>query len=384
MTRQKIFVALGTRPEAIKLAPLILAARKTPAVETIVCNTGQHQSMAGEMLSAFGIESDVDLNVMKHGQTLTDITTAILSAIEAPLRQHRPDWLVVQGDTTTSFAAALAAFYLKIPVAHVEAGLRTGDRYAPWPEEINRRLNSVLATLHFAPTAQSRANLLAEGVTPAQIEVTGNTGIDALMHVTALLDGDSAFSDKIRDRLAAQGLDFLRLPDALSGIVIVTAHRRENFGAGIESICRALVALGRQFPKLSFVLPVHPNPEVGGPVDRIIRAAALPNVYAIKPVDYFSFAYLLKHAPVVITDSGGLQEEASALGKKLVVLRDVTERVELVGQPGVWVVGADEQRIISAVVEALRAGPDGQPAPNTIFGDGSASRQIVTALRQRI
>lgn len=383
MAPLKIFVVLGTRPEAIKLAPLILAARKTPAIEAIVCNTGQHQSMADEVLAAFGISADVNLNVMKHGQTLTDITVAILQAIEAPLKQHAPSWVVVQGDTTTSFAAALAAFYQKIPVAHVEAGLRTGDRYAPWPEEINRKLNSVLATRHFAPTAQSRANLLAEGVPPDQIEITGNTGIDALLQVMAQIEHDGAFADKIRQRLLAHGLGFLAHPEEPRGLVIVTAHRRESFGAGIEAICHAILALAAGNPQLSFVLPVHPNPEVSGPVDRIIRVAAPANVYTIPPVDYFAFAYLLKHARVVVTDSGGLQEEAAALGKKLVVLRAVTERVEIVGQAGVWIAGAEKERIVAAVTEALQDARAPEATASAVFGDGSASARILAALRKQ-
>lgn len=382
-TSMKLFIVLGTRPEAIKLAPLILLARATPDMSVTVCNTGQHQSMADEMLSAFRIAADFRLDVMRRQQTLTDVTTEILRAIEVPLQQTRPDWVVVQGDTSTSFAAALAAFYRKIPVAHVEAGLRTGDRYAPWPEEINRRLNSVLATLHLAPTPQSRTNLLVEGIAPEQIEVTGNTGIDALLKAVALIDADLNRAAHIRQRLVAQGLEFLNRADPPPEIAIVTAHRRENFGQGIESICRAVVALAARFPALPFVFPVHPNPEVTVAVERIIRPAALANIHAIEPVDYFAFAYLLRHAAVVMTDSGGLQEEAAALGKRLVVLRDVTERSEIVGHPGVQVVGTDEERIVLAVADALHMRRGASPTLDTIFGDGHAAERVVAALRKQ-
>lgn len=330
------------------------------------------------MLSAFGIEADVNLDVMRPGQTLTEITTNILRSIEGPLKDKRPDWVVVQGDTTTSFTAALAAFYQKIPVAHVEAGLRTGDRYSPWPEEINRRLNSALATAHFAPTERSRLNLVAESVSSDQISVTGNTGIDALLQAAKILDEDAGKSDAVIRDLVASGLTFLSAERRAKDVVIVTAHRRENFGAGIESICRSIVALAERYPQLKFVFPVHPNPEVTEPVDHIIRAAGLANIFLIEPLDYFPFAYLLKDARLVVSDSGGIQEEAVSLGKRLVVLRDTTERVELVGQPNVWIVGTDQRLIIEAVDKALNQTTDCKPLD--IFGDGRASQRIVNAL----
>lgn len=330
------------------------------------------------MLSAFGIEADVNLDVMRPGQTLTEITTNILRSIEGPLKDRKPDWVVVQGDTTTSFTAALAAFYQKIPVAHVEAGLRTGDRYSPWPEEINRRLNSALATAHFAPTERSRLNLVAEGVSTDRIAVTGNTGIDALLQAAKILDEDTRKSDAVIRDLAASGLTFLSAERRAKDVVIVTAHRRENFGAGIESISRSIVALAGRYPQLKFVFPVHPNPEVTGPVDRIIRTAGLANIFLIEPLDYFPFAYLLKDAHLVVSDSGGIQEEAVSLGKRLVVLRDTTERVELVGQPNVWIVGTDQRLIIEAVGEALDQKTDCKPLDT--FGDGRASQRIVSAL----
>lgn len=375
----KLFFALGTRPEAIKLAPLILCCRAADHIDLTVCNTGQHKSLARDMLNAFGIEADVNLDIMRPGQTLTEITTNILGLIEGPLKDRRPDWVVVQGDTTTSFTAALAAFYQKIPVAHVEAGLRTGDRYSPWPEEINRRLNSALASAHFAPTERSRLNLVAEGVHPDKIVVTGNTGIDALLQAVEILERDARRNEAVRRDLSACGLHFLSTDRKAKDVVIVTAHRRENFGEGIESICRAIVALAERYPQLKFVFPVHPNPEVTGPVDRVIKAAGLSNIFLIEPLDYFPFAYLLKDARLVVSDSGGIQEEAVALGKRLVVLRDTTERVELVGQPNVWIVGTDRHLIIKAVDQALNQTADCKPLG--IFGDGRASQRIVSALK---
>ncbi len=330
------------------------------------------------MLLAFDIEADIELDIMRHGQTLTEITNGILKSIEGPLKDHHPDWLVVQGDTTTSFAAALAGFYQKIPVAHVEAGLRTHDRYSPWPEEINRRLNSVLATAHFAPTTQSRENLIAEGVAEGRITVTGNTGIDALFFVSGALDNNSAFSDNIRRVLVNHGLSFLSSPQDAENVVVVTAHRRENFGVGIEAICRAIVKLAKKRLDLNFVFPVHPNPEVTGPVDRIIRLERCPNIFPIEPLDYFSFAYLLKYARLIVSDSGGIQEESVALGKRLVILRELTERTELLGQPGIWIVGTEERAIIAAVTEALDDRSVG--GSRSIFGDGNASARIVQRL----
>ncbi len=330
------------------------------------------------MLNAFGIEADIDLDIMRSGQTLTEITTNILRSIERPLKDHKPDWVVVQGDTTTSFTAALAAFYQRIPVAHVEAGLRTGDRYSPWPEEINRRLNSALATAHFSPTERSRLNLIAEGIAESQIKVTGNTGIDALLQAAKILDNDIAMNETVVRNLVEHGLTFLSRGRQAEDIVVVTAHRRENFGEGIESICEAIVALAKQHPNLKFVFPVHPNPEVTGPVDRIIRVEDCTNIFPIAPLDYFPFTYLLKCARLVISDSGGIQEESVSLGKRLVILRDATERVELVGQPDVWIVGTDQRLIIEAVNTALDQ--TSICKPSDIFGDGHASQRILNVL----
>lgn len=377
MKKLKLFFVLGTRPEAIKLAPLVLCCRAA-GHDVTVCNTGQHKSLARDMLNAFGIEADVDLGIMRPGQTLSEITMNILRSIEGPLQYRRPDWVVVQGDTTTSFTAALAAFYQKIPVAHVEAGLRTGDRYSPWPEEINRRLNTVLATAHFAPTERSRLNLIAEGIPPDQITVTGNTGIDALLQAAKILDEDVRKNETVARDLIARGLTFLSAERRAKDVVIVTAHRRENFGKGIESICKAVVVLAERHPHLKFVFPVHPNPEVIGSVDRIIRPTGCENIFLIEPLDYFPFTYLLKEARLVVSDSGGIQEESVSLGKRLVILRDATERVELVGQPDVWIVGTDQQLIVKAVDAALGQTSDCKPLD--IFGDGRASQRIVNAL----
>ncbi len=374
----KLFFALGTRPEAIKLAPLVLRCQAAADIEVTVCNTGQHKSLTRDMLAAFGVRADIDLNIMRPGQSLTQITTNILREIEQPLIDCKPDWVLVQGDTTTSFAAALAAFYQKIPVGHVEAGLRTGDRYSPWPEEINRRLNTALATLHFAPTERSRDNLLAEGIAADQVSVTGNTGIDALFRASEILESDAAIREGVIGDLVDKGLDFLKSPAAVNDIVIVTAHRRENFGAGLESICSAIVDLARLHPHLKFVFPVHPNPEVTGPVDRIIRSASFLNVYLTAPLDYFPFTYLLKNARLVVSDSGGIQEESVSLGRRIVILREETERVELVGQPDVWIVGTDRKLIINAVDAALDQATACQPSG--LFGDGRAAQRILSAL----
>lgn len=374
MTPLKLFIALGTRPEAIKLAPVILAARANVGVAVTVCNTGQHRVLARDMLKGFGITADLDLGVMREGQSLTELTTNVLSAIEHPLRNAKPDWVIVQGDTTTSFVAALAAFYQKIPVAHVEAGLRTGDRYSPWPEEINRRLNTILASAHFAPTEQSRNNLLAEGVSPDRILVTGNTGIDALHLAIRRIDEDATVLSEVASIFHGIGLDILS-PNNAGKLVVVTAHRRENFGEGIAAICRAIVALARRDPELQVVFPVHPNPEVTGPVDRILRPQALPNIFAVAPLDYLPFAALLSRARLVISDSGGIQEESIALGKRLVILRHVTERVELLGQPGADVVGTDEAAILTAAEAALAE--QVTLRPSALFGDGTASQRII-------
>lgn len=382
MTKKlKLFVALGTRPEAIKLAPLILRCLETGRIDVTVCNTGQHQVMAGDMLNAFGVRADIDLNVMRPGQSLTEITTNILKAIEQPLKDHAPDWVVVQGDTTTSFATALAAFYQKIPVAHVEAGLRTNDRYSPWPEEINRRFNSVIATAHFAPTERSRSNLLAEGVPDSDIKVTGNTGIDALMQALRILDSDATMNAAVKLDLRRNGVTCLSDVDGLNDLVVITAHRRENFGEGIRSICRAIVDLATAYPQQKFVFPVHPNPEVTGPVDQIIKVAGLPNVFLTKPLDYFPFAYLLKYTRLVVSDSGGIQEESVSLGKNLVILRNSTERVELVGKPGISIVGTDQALIVNAVTRALNERVVLEPLD--LFGDGQASQRIVDVLETR-
>lgn len=375
----KIFFALGTRPEAIKLAPLILSCRQAGGIDVTVCNTGQHKSMARDMLGAFGIDADIDLDIMRPGQSLADITTNILREIETPLKQIRPDWVIVQGDTTTSFTAALAAFYQKIPVAHIEAGLRTGDRYSPWPEEINRRLNTALATLHFAPTEQSKLNLVREGISADDIVVTGNTGIDALFHVGRMFDENLKLKGDIVRDLIARGLPFLSGNDAPDDMVVITAHRRENFGVGIASICESIVELAEKYPALKFIFPVHPNPEVTGPVERIIKAANKSNIFTTAPLDYLPFTYLLRAARLVISDSGGIQEEAVALGKRLVVLRDSTERTELVGLPGVSVVGTDRRKIVEAVTVAI--GEKAACKPLGIFGDGVASQRIVNRLK---
>ncbi len=315
----RVLVVLGTRPEAIKLAPVVLAARARSDIAVTVCNTGQHADLCHAALAVFGITPDHSLAIMRPRQSLADITTAVLGALQGLLAEAAFDWLVVQGDTTTAFAAALAGFYARIPVAHVEAGLRTGDIDAPWPEEMNRRLVTTIARLHFAPLAANAANLRREGVEEARIHITGNTGIDAVKHVIARLGTDAAFAAR-----AARELD--AACPAKGPVVLITGHRRESFGAGFHAICAAIATLARRFPDRQFVYPVHPNPAVRDTVRHELGAATLPNVHLIEPLDYLPFVLLMARAELILTDSGGIQEEAPSIARRVIVMRRVTER----------------------------------------------------------
>lgn len=377
MEKKRIFVVLGTRPEAIKLAPLVLAIRESEWVDVIVCNTGQHREMSAQVLDLFGITPDVNLDIMRPGQSLTDVTTTILSRMEPHLLKHRPDWVVVQGDTTTTFASALAAYYRRIRVAHVEAGLRTGNIYAPWPEEMNRRLVSEIATLHFPPTELSRANLLREGITSDAIAVTGNTGIDALKILVQRLAIDPRLQHK-----AATSLTSVGVPSGGRPLVLITGHRRESFGDGFEAICAAISVLSQRYETHDFVYPVHPNPSVRETVFALLGGKARHNIHLVQPLEYLPFVHLMSRASLILTDSGGVQEEAPSLGKRVIVLREVTERSEGLGTGLIRLVGTDTQKIVETGADALSgkwAVPEGGV---DVYGDGLASQRIVDALRR--
>lgn len=375
---KKIMLVFGTRPEAIKMAPLYHALKACPEqFETQVCVTAQHRQMLDQVLRVFEITPDIDLNLMKAGQDLYDVTASVLLGMRDVLRQHKPDALLVHGDTTTSLAAAMAGFYAGVPVGHVEAGLRTHDVYAPFPEEFNRQVASKVTRWHFAPTEFSQQNLLYERVDNEQITVTGNTVIDALLWVLARIDSDAGRQAELTNFLND------RLPFAWQTelFVLITGHRRENFGDGFLQICEALKDLAARYPKVHLVYPVHLNPNVQQPVKSLL--ADLPNVHLIEPLDYEPFVYLLKHSHIVLTDSGGIQEEAPSLGKPVLVMRDVTERPEAVDAGTVILVGANRERIVANVSELLEndATYKRMSRAHNPYGDGKACERIIDVLR---
>lgn len=362
----------GTRPEAIKMAPLALALAADERFDAQVCVTGQHRQMLDQVLDLFELRPDYDLSVMQPGQDLSDITTAILQGMKAVFNEFRPDIVLVHGDTTTTFATTLAAYYHQIPVAHIEAGLRTGNLYSPWPEEGNRKLTGALASLHFAPTETSRQNLLREGIAASTIEVTGNTVIDALLQTVAKLDGDSELQG-----LFKQQFSFLR-PG--SRLVLVTGHRRESFGGGFERICQALAETAKAYPDVEIVYPVHLNPKVLEPVNRLL--SGISNIHLIEPLDYLPFVYLMNRAYLILTDSGGIQEEAPSLGKPVLVMRDTTERPEAVDAGTVSLVGTDVLAIASHL-RVLLTDNDAYKAmafAHNPYGDGNACSRIIDTL----
>ena len=334
--RVKTLSIFGTRPEAIKMAPLALALAADDRFSSKVCVTGQHRQMLDQVLDLFELSPDYDLGIMKAGQGLTDVTTSVLQGLKRILEEFKPDIILVHGDTATTFAASLAAYYQQIPIAHVEAGLRTNNLYSPWPEEGNRKLTGALATLHFAPTETSRQNLLREGVPPMSIHVTGNTVIDALLDVVEKLNTSSS---PLKAQFNEQ-FSFLR--DG-SRVVLVTGHRRENFGSGFERICLGLLETAKAFPDVEIVYPVHLNPNVRDPVS--ILLAGVKNIHLIEPLDYLPFVYLMSRSYLILTDSGGIQEEAPALGKPVLVMRDTTERPEAVGAGTVKLIGTEVESI---------------------------------------
>lgn len=370
----KVLSVFGTRPEAIKMAPLVNLLKQDPAIESRVCVTGQHREMLDQVLKLFHIVPEYDLAIMKAGQDLYDVSTSILLNIKPVLRDFQPDIVLVHGDTSTTFAAALACYYEKIAVGHVEAGLRTGNIYSPWPEEANRRLTGAITTLHFAPTSTSEQNLLSENVDPAKVFVTGNTVIDALHQVVAKIDADKALSADFASRFP-YGADGRRL-------ILVTGHRRESFGSGFENICAALKTIAERFPDADVVYPVHLNPNVREPVFRLLSNS--PNVHLIEPQDYLPFVYLMSRSYLVLTDSGGIQEEAPSLGKPVLVMRDTTERPEAVAAGTVKLVGTDESVIVNEVSKLMTDSHYYQSMSfaHNPYGDGQACIRITDAIKQ--
>jgi len=372
----KILLIFGTRPEAIKMAPLVRELRKDGDFDVRVCVTGQHREMLDQVLKVFRIVPDRDLQVMTVNQDLTDLAANVMRGVRDVLRDEKPDRVLVQGDTTTTSAAALAAFYSRVPVGHVEAGLRTGDVFAPWPEEMNRILTTGIADIHFAPTERSRDNLLRENVAPETIHVTGNTVIDALLHVAGVIDDDAELRADLDGRFG-----FL---DSSKRLILVTGHRRENFGPAFEAFCRGLRRIVAENDDVEILYPVHLNPNVQRPVHAILGGGA--RIHLVDPVDYVPFVYLMKRSHLIITDSGGVQEEAPSLGKPVLVTREVTERPEAVDAGTVRLVGTDEERIVSEANALLRdaARYDAMSRAHNPYGDGRASERIVNVLSKEI
>lgn len=368
----KVLTVFGTRPEAIKMAPVVRALAACEGIEPRVCVTGQHRQMLDQVLSLFDIAPDFDLNIMKPGQDLSSITADVLAGMKPVLAAFQPDFVLVHGDTSTTFAAALASYYARVSVGHVEAGLRTGNLYSPWPEEGNRRLTGALTRLHFAPTERARDNLLQENIDPATILVTGNTVIDALLDVKQRIETDAVLAADLAGRFAYLPAD--------CRMVLITGHRRENFGDGFERICEAIALLARRHPDVHFVYPVHLNPNVQDPVKRLL--SGVDNIHLIAPLDYLPFVYLMMRSTLVLTDSGGVQEEAPSLGKPVLLMRDTTERPEALAAGTVRLVGTDVQALCGQVSLLLN---DAQEYERMAFahnpyGDGLASGRIAQAL----
>jgi len=368
LKRKKVLTVFGTRPEAIKMAPLALQLADDERFEAKVCVTAQHREMLDQVLDLFILSPDYDLNLMKPGQDLTDVTTGILQGLKPVLQEFKPDVVLVHGDTATTFATTLAAYYQQIPVGHVEAGLRTHNIYSPWPEEGNRKLTGALANIHFAPTATSQANLLNEGVDAPSTHVTGNTVIDALFEVIRKLDTNTELAAEL-----SQKFEFL---DADKRLILVTGHRRESFGGGFERICQALADTAKAHPDVQILYPVHLNPNVQEPVNRLL--AGFDNIHLIEPQDYLPFVYLMNRAHIILTDSGGIQEEAPSLGKPVLVMRDTTERPEAVEAGTVKLVGTDVATITSELNTLLteQDAYDRMSRAHNPYGDGLACQRI--------
>lgn len=371
---KKVLLVFGTRPEAIKMAPLALKLKAFDQdFETRVCVTGQHRQMLDQVLELFSLKPDFDLNLMKPGQTLSDVTSGVLKGLEQVFTEWMPDLILVHGDTATTFAASLAGYYHKIKIGHVEAGLRTGDLYSPWPEEANRQLTGVLANYHFAPTQSSYQNLINENVNPATVVITGNTVIDALLQVKTKVEQQQNLMQKFE-----QEFSFL---DKSKKLILVTGHRRENFGQGFLNICTALANLAKKYPDIQIVYPVHLNPNVQQPVNELL--ADIENVILIAPQDYLPFVYLMNRSYLILTDSGGIQEEAPSLGKPVLVMRDTTERPEAVDAGTVRLVGTDVNAIQGAVSELLENTTiyASMAEAHNPYGDGTACQQIIDFLK---
>lgn len=382
---KKIMLVFGTRPEAIKMTPLVKEFQKHPdTFQTIVCVTGQHREMLDQVLNIFDIRPDFDLNIMKQGQDLYDVTARVLTGMRDVLREAQPDVVLVHGDTTTSTAAALAAFYQQIPVGHVEAGLRTHNILSPWPEEMNRQITGRIASYHFAPTALSRQNLLQENVDDANITVTGNTVIDALYWVVDRIKNDRSLDAELEEVLRHAGYDVNRLADGRP-LVLITGHRRENFGDGFINMCTAIKQLTERYPNVDFVYPMHLNPNVRRPIHEVFGddLSNLGNMHFIEPLEYLSFVYLMEKSTIVLTDSGGIQEEAPGLGKPVLVMRDTTERPEALEAGTVKLVGTDREKIfneVSTLLDDAAAYARMSQAVNP-YGDGLACSRIVERLK---
>ena len=377
-------LVFGTRPEAIKMAPLVKEFQKYPdKFKTIVCVTGQHREMLDQVLHIFEITPDYDLNIMKQGQDLYDVTSRVLLGMRDVLKGVQPDIVLVHGDTTTSTAAALAAFYQQIPVGHVEAGLRTHNIYSPWPEEMNRQLTGRIATYHFAPTPLSKQNLLAENVKPEQIAVTGNTVIDALYMVVDKIKSNKELDKELEEVLLRSGYDVNRLSDGKK-LVLITGHRRENFGDGFISMCKAIQTLTQKYPDVDFVYPMHLNPNVRKPIHEVFGKdlSHLGNMFFIEPLEYLSFVYLMEKSTIVLTDSGGIQEEAPGLGKPVLVMRDTTERPEALEAGTVKLVGTDFDKIVNEVSALLENRECYERMSKSVnpYGDGKACKRIVNKI----
>jgi len=381
---KKVMLVFGTRPEAIKMAPLVKEFQKHfDKFKAIVCVTGQHRQMLDQVLDIFDIKPDYDLNIMKQGQDLYDVTARVLTGIRDVLEDAKPDVVLVHGDTTTSTAAALAAFYKQIPVGHVEAGLRTHNIYSPWPEELNRQITSRIATYNFAPTPLSKNNLLKENVSEKKIIVTGNTVIDALYWVIDKMKKDSILEADIQNQLKTVGYNVERLCGGKK-LVLITGHRRENFGSGFISMCKAIKALTEKYPEVDFVYPMHLNPNVRKPIHEVFgeNLEGLDNMYFIEPLEYLSFVYLMEKSNIVLTDSGGIQEEAPGLGKPVLVMRDTTERPEALEAGTVKLVGTDYNKIINEVSKLLDDAAYYERMSKAVnpYGDGHSCERIVEPL----
>ena len=382
---KNIMLVFGTRPEAIKMAPLVKEFQKhSDKFNTIVCVTGQHRQMLDQVLQLFDITPHYDLNIMKEGQDLYDVTARVLVGMRDILKETRPDVVLVHGDTTTSTAAALAAFYQQIPVGHVEAGLRTNNIYSPWPEEMNRQITGRIATYNFAPTPLSKQNLLREGIAESSITVTGNTVIDALYWVVNKINEDKELNNELKSKLSQAGYDVSRLSDGKK-LVLITGHRRENFGDGFINMCTAIKDLTQKYPDVDFVYPMHLNPNVRRPIHEVFgkELSNLGNMFFIEPLEYLSFVYLMEKSNIVLTDSGGIQEEAPGLGKPVLVMRDTTERPEALDAGTVKLVGTDYNKIVNELSLLLdnAAHYDTMSKAVNPYGDGLACGRIVEALK---